>query len=46
MPPRSRAELISALQGKGFEQKPIGGNKVAWLGLEIREEMKGLLEKQ
>ena len=45
LPPRSRAEVIEALREKGFEQRPIGGNKIVWAGITINEEMQALLNK-
>lgn len=45
MPARSRAELNNAMETRGFIKKSPGQNKTFWYGLELTEEMKGLLER-
>lgn len=45
IPARSRAELIQAMESKGFTKQTGGQNKTYWYGLELLEEMRELLDK-
>lgn len=45
MPPRSRTELIQAMEERGFTKRTGSQNKTFWYGLELQEEARELLDR-